>query len=298
MKPPIVDRQGIVRLPEGPDIIITTGPLVGLGDWAIYSTLAKRFAALGYKVYYDQDNAARNDDIVRAFQFDNPYYLGPSNAKPNAGYVRQGLFYEIANRYPIGAMEAMERAHGLPPPYSIAPYIDYTPKPFHLNLKDTVLIDFSAVSSSIGEQGIGEFLRVMKGRFRNAPFLQIVPPKFASMHPPQVAAPSIQINGIYEYLDALSSCRAWVGSEAGGQSLAAAVRGEHDVYDLDARPEIVVLSTPKTFNARGYTYRGADYRTTIFGNDKSGDNFFPKEVDTHVYELRCAMSYEEMRAKA
>lgn len=290
-----MDNLGNVRLPENP-IVISSGPLVGLGDWAIYSTLAKRFADLGYDVYYDKDNAARNDEIVEIFQTRNPHFKGPSDQKPNAGYVRQGLFYEIANRYPIGAIEAMERAHGLPGPYSIAPSVNYEPKRFPIDISAMVLVDFSAVSSNIGEQGKGEFLRAMKGRFRNAPFLQLIPPKFASLHPPTIAVDSVQIDGIYQYLDALASARAWVGSEAGGQSLAAAARGEHRVDDMDAHPELVVCCTPKTFNSRGYTYAGADYRVTIFGQDKSGDYFFPDELNRHVYELRCAMSFEQMRA--
>src|SRR5580693_7846066 len=99
MKPPIVDKDGLIRPPENP-IVLTTGPLVGMGDWAIYSTLAKRFAEAGYDVYADADNAARNDEIKHLYQDTNPYFKGVSNAKPNAGYVRQGLFYEIANRYP------------------------------------------------------------------------------------------------------------------------------------------------------------------------------------------------------
>jgi hypothetical protein len=138
----------------------------------------------------------------------------------------------------------------------------------------------------------------MKGRFRNAPFIQLLMPKWAALTPSMVQCDSVQVESIYQYLDMLHGARAWVGSEAGGQSLAAAVRGEHDVYDLDARPELVVLSTAKTYNSRGYTYRGVDYRVSIFGDDKSGDYFFPHEIDQHVYELRCAMSHTEMRERA
>lgn len=301
MKPPIVDKDGFIRPPENP-IVLTTGPLVGLGDHAVLTTLPKRFKEAGYTVYLDKDNAARNDEIVQALWKENPYIDGLSDLKPNAGYVRQGLFYEIANRFPIGSIEAAERAHGLPPPYSVAPFIAYQPKKFRFDLSQTVLIDFSAVSSKIGEQGLGEFARAMKGRFirsdvrSQCEFLQIIPPKFASLHPPQFACPSIEIGGIYEYLDALASCRGWIGSEAGGQSLAAAVRGEHDVYDLEARPEVVVCSTVRTFNSRGYTYRGVDYRVSQFGDDKTSDMFFTLESQVHTYELRCAMSYEQMRS--
>lgn len=295
--PRTVDRSGKIFMPEG-DIILGAGRLVGAGDHWIYSTLAKRFTELGRKCYLHRVTCARNNDVLDMVWGRNPYILGTTDRAPNAGYCRQGLFYEVANRMPIGCIAAMEMAHGLPPPYSIAPYINYQPKKFHFDLKDTVLVDFSAVSSKISEQGIGEFLRTMKGRFRNAPFLQLLPPKNVMLHPPQIACPSVQINSIAEYMDALSGARAWIGSEAGGQSFAATVRGEHTVYELDARPEIVVCGTMKTVNSRGYTYAGVDYRSTIFGEDKSGDYFFPDEMKVHQYELRCEWSLEQMRSES
>lgn len=300
--PQVVDRQGHIYMPEG-DIIIGTGSLVGAGDHFIYSTLAKRFHDLGRKVYLYRVTCARNNEILDMVWGRNPYIIGTTDRAPNAGYVRQGLFYEVANRYPIGCIEAMERAHGLPPPYGVAPYVNYQPKPFRFDLSETVLIDFSAVSSKISEQGLGEFARAMKGRFirsdvrLQAAFLQVIPPKYASLHPPQFACPSIEINGMEDYFDALGSCRAWVGSEAGGQSFAAAVRGEHRVYEMDARPEIVVCCTIRTLNSRGYTYATSDYRGTIFGDDKSSDYFFPDEMKQHNYALQGAWSLEQMRSE-
>lgn len=297
-RPTVNLHTGEILLPEGPDIIITTENLVGLGDHAIYTTLPRRFTELGYNVYLDKDNRGRNDEMMGALWTRNPYIKGLSDKKPNAGYMRQGLFYETANRYPIGAIEAMERAHGLPPPYSIAPYINYDPKPFHFDVREAILVDFSAVSSRIADQGLSEAVRVLQGRFRNAAMLQLVPPKHTALHGARIQLPSVQIESIYQYLDALGSCRAFVGSEAGGQSLAAAVRGEHDVYDLDARPEVVSIMTVQTFNDRGYTYRGVDYRTTVFGQDTEHDYHFPHELLTHVYSQRCAMSFAQMRALA
>ena len=293
----IVDAVGEPLLPEG-DIIITTGPLVGLGDHAIYSTLAKRFHELGRTVYMDRENAARNDEIMDLFWQSNPYIAGKEDRKPNAGYVRQGLFYELTNRYPLGCIGAMERAHGLPPPYSLAPYAAYQPKPFTHDISQHVLLDFSAVSSKVGEEGIAQHLRAMKGRFRNAPFLQLLPPQWASLHPPMISCESVQVDSIWQYLDMLSSCRAWVGSEAGGQSLAAMVRGEHDMYELGVRPEVVCVMTPQTYNDGGYTYRGVNYRTTNFSADRSGDYHFPHEVQQYVYERQCAASLDHMRARA
>lgn len=298
--PQVVDRTGTIYMPEG-DIILSAGHLVGAGDHFIYSTLAKRFHELGRKVYLYRITCARNTEILDMVWGRNPYIIGTTDRAPNAGYVRQGLFYEVANRLPgHRAIEAMERAHGLPPPYSLAPWVNYTPKKYHIDLSGAILIDFSAVSSKISDQGIGEHLRAMKGRYRNAPFVQLIPPKFASLHPPQIRCESIQLpseGSIYAYFDALASCRAWVGSEAGGQSFAAAVRGEYDVYDLDARPEIVCVMTPQTENDGGYTYRTTEYRTTVFGQDRSTDYHWPIEMANHVYNIRCEWSLEQMRSE-
>lgn len=295
--PRVVDPAGTIYMPEG-DIILGTGKLVGAGDHFIFSTLAKRFHDLGRKVYLFHQTCARNTDILDMVWGRNPYIIGTTDRAPNAGYVRQGLFYEVANRLPgHRSIEAMERAHGLPGPYSIAPRVNYEPKKHRLIKNTDILIDFSAVSSKISEQGIGEHLRAMKGRFRGANFVQVIPPKFASLHPPQIKCDSIQIDGIEEYFDALASCRAWVGSEAGGQSFAAAVRGEFDVYDLDARPEVISVMVPQTENDRGYTYRGVDYRSTVFGQDHTSDYHFPIEMQTHVYDIRCEWSLEQMRSE-
>lgn len=277
------------------DIILSTGPLGGLGDHLIYSTLPERYALLGHDVYLDRDNLCRNDEIHDIIWAHNPFIKGTTDRKPNAGYVNQGAFYDIANRFPIGSVEAMERAHHLPPPYSIAPRIYYEPRPFTIDLSDSVLVDFSAISSTIAAQGISDTLVKMNDRFPGKNFLQVTFPSGIIRQGPGIEGPSIRVNSIFEYADALGSCYAWVGSEAGGQSLAAAVRGPHDVYDLVARPEIVCVISPKTFNSRGYTYRGIDYRVTVYGN-VSGDYWDAYEVPYQRYQQLCRRTVEEARA--
>jgi len=261
----------------------------------VYSTLPERFAELGHDVYLDQDNLARNPEIIDLIWAKNPHIKGTSDKKPNAGYCKQGLFYDIAGKFPIGSIEAMERAHGLLPPYSIAPRIYYEPQPFMIDLSQAVLADFSAISSSISGQGISDMLLQMNNRFPGKQFYMVTFPEGIIREQPPVDGPSIRVNSIYEYVDALASCYAWIGSEAGGQALAAAVRGEHDVYDMVAHPEIIAVLSPKTFNSRGYTFRGVDYRVTVTGNI-AGDYWDPVEIGRDRYELMCRRSVEEVRA--
>ncbi len=263
----------------------------------MYSTLAKRFAGLGYDVYYDKDVAARSPETIALFYADNPHFKGPTDLKPNAGYVRQGLFYELANRHPHSSIEAMERAHGLPPPYSIAPWCSYEPKGFHIDLSESVLVDFSAVSSKLADTGIEQFLRAMKGKFRGAPFVQMLLPKRVSLHAPRITCDTIAVESLRQSLDMMAHARGYVGSEAGGQSLAAIARGEHPYWHWDARPEISILISPATHNDMGYVYATSDYRATNFTQDRDADWHFPPEMAAHVYALRCALSLEQMRGR-
>lgn len=282
-------------MPEG-DIVLTAGPLLGLGDHSVWTTLPERFANLGHDVYLDKDNRASNPEIFDLLWKRNPYIKGLSDRKPNAGYVRQGLFYVIANELPgYRSIEAVERAHGLPPPYSMAPRIYYEPKPFIMtDLSDAVLLDFSAVSSKIGLRGIQDAIDYsvnarfgkVHGFVSGAKFLTIVHRKFSINNEAPILGSKYQVQSIFEYVDMIAACRAWCGSEAGGQALASAVRGDHDVYEIGVRPEVVVTITPATFNSRGYTFRNVDYRVTGSG-DNAIDYFRPVEVENLKYEVTC-----------
>lgn len=282
--------KGDMKDPNGGalgSVTISAGPLLGLGDHAIYSTLPERLTKLGYTVWLDADTSCSNDEVFDLFWRKNPFIKGLSDKKPNVGYCKQGLFYEIANRLPgYRSIEAMERAHGLPPPYGLAPKVYYQPKPFKFDLKNFVLVDFSSVSSKIGSRGISEAIRMAQGRFRNPHFLQIMFKKHISLHNPQIGSQSYLVTSIYEYLDMLNACRGWIGSESGGQSLASAIRGEASVYDEIWHPEIVCTMTPQTFNSRGYTYANVDYHVTS-DTDCTQDYWIPHEVATHTYENLC-----------
>lgn len=269
------------------DVILSTGPLLGLGDHSVFTTLPERFAKLGHDVYLDKDIATSNPQIGEALWQANPYIKDLTDRKPNAGYVRQGLFYDIANRIPgYRSIEAMERAHALPSPYSIAPKLYYTPRPPFMDVSNKILMDYSSVSSKIGMRGLEEAVKMSRERWYDPHFLQILHAKHVSFHAPPISAESYQVASIYEYLDLLAACKAWVGSEAGGQALASAVRGEHDVYEEGVRPEVWCTITPPTFNSRGYTFRNVNYHVTS-DTDGTMDFWAPSEVATMKYTQQC-----------
>lgn len=275
-----------------PKIVITFGPLGGTGDVSLYSTLPERYTDAGFDVYLDQDNLTRNPESFDLFFGKNPHIIGSSDLKPNAGYTMQGRFYDVANRFPIGSIEAMERAHGLKPPYSLAPKIYYEPQPFRINLAQCVLVDFSAISSTITSQSVSDFLVKMNDRFPGKQFYQVMFPDGVSRKDNIMEGPSIQMNSIYEYVDAIASCYAWIGSEAGGQAIAAAVRGEHDVYEMAAHPELICAINKMTYNSRGYTFRGVDYRLVTADGP---DYFVPAEVHYERYGMMCRRTVEDAR---
>lgn len=308
MKQSDLDAILTPKMPEG-DIILTVGPLLGMGDHAVMSTLPERFTQLGRDVYLDADTESSNPEIRDLVWQHNPYVKGLSDKKPNAGYVRQGHFYDIANRLSgYRSIEAMERAHGLPPNpltghYGLAPKLCgvgydgrkyYQPKPTKLALDRVVLMDFSAVSSKLSREAIQEAIRMARSKFKEPPFLQVLHPPWIVVNQERLIDSVQLVTSIYEYIDMLAACRGWIGSEAGGQSLAAAVRGEHDVYE-DGGLEIVVTSTRQTFNSRGYTYRNVDYRTTA--SDGQPDFWAPLEVKTMQYVTSCEIRKVEMRER-
>src|ERR1700678_4519099 len=125
------------------------GDLLGLGDHGVFTTLPERFSQMGYNVYLDKDTQASNTEVLELLWEMNPFVKGLSDKKPNAGYgfsgVIQGKAYELTNALPgHPGIQAVERANGLPPPYSLAPRIYYTPKKPPVDVSDVVLVDYSS----------------------------------------------------------------------------------------------------------------------------------------------------------
>ena len=258
----------------------------------LYSTLPERFAKLGHKVYLDDRVAARNDETLDLVWRRNPYIEGLTNRRPNAGYCKQGALYDELQRYPEGAnLEVMERVHGFGPPYSIAPEIHYTPKPYHQDLSNKILWDWSSLSSTITDDGWRRFMEKMVERFgvfnEGGPDVVVCQQLAEVGGIRQMSLPmecsQIGIRSIYQYADMIAGCRAWVGSEAGGQALAAAIRGPHTVWEYDARPEVVSLMAVGTRNSLAFCYRGVNYRSS---RECAGfDYLSPAEVQLHRYHV-------------
>lgn len=275
------------------EIILSTGPLGGCGDLSLYSTLPRRFATEGHEVYLHEDNFARNDEIIELWFGLNPFINGVSRLTPNAGYPNQGRAYDILNRLPLGsAIEGFERAHGFGPPYSLAPETHYKPKPCATDMSNVTLFDMHSLSSAIHEIGWARFHQKMTDRF--GPLSLVTLP--TTIAPPIEQPAGVECygaNSIFEYFDMLCACKAWCGSEAGGQALAAAARGEHRVFEVGVRPEVVSLMAPNTFNSRAFCFAGVDYRTSKYA---AGEDYLePVEVPYYRYHEVCKTNITSMR---
>lgn len=299
------------------EIVLSTGPLGGLGDHFLYSTLPQRFAQEGHTVYFYEQNMARNDEILELLWGMNPFITRcecdrkkfvdetfsyheprcPTRTAPNAGYVKQGKFYDTVNTLPHGCSnEAMERAHGMPPPYSRSPKIYYKPRPYLHDLSSITLLDMHALSSSIdGQLGWAPFHQKMVDRFGARIAVLRFPPHLVRSIPQPEGVQSFLVSSIFQYVDMLAACRAFIGSEAGGQALAAAVRGEPDVFDRTARPEIVCLMASNTYNSKAFCFRGVDYHVSKWHG--GADWLDPVEVAHYRYHETCSVTVMQKRAE-
>lgn len=170
-----------------------------------------------------------------------------------------------------------------------------------MNLEGAVLMDFSAISTTFGKDGLQQMFDKMTARFPNRQFYRVTFPEGVTGKDPFEAGPAICMNDIYEYVDAMASCYAVICTEAGAQALAAAVRGEHDCYDLSVRPEICAIIQPMTYNSRVYTFRGVDYRVTVHANNlhdyfTTDGSLGPPEVPYGRYQLMCRRTVEMARS--
>ena len=289
----------------GKDVILTTGPLVGLGDHMLWSTLPKRFKDEGHNVLLDSECYARNDEIFDIL-WKGALEAGDIDAltdrKPNAGYGLggevHGRFYDLLQFFPEGHnIEVMERAHNFPPPYSMAPRIYYTPQPYFQDLSQSVLFDFSALSSEIADEGWKAFVTEVWGRRYHNREMVLAQQKTEiggrrQLHFP-IQPSSIAVKSIYQFCDMIASCHAIMCSEAGAQALAAAIRGEHPAGEEGARPDILSLMTVTTRNSRAFCYRGVDYHSSLYFKGSDGilrtgmDYLNPVEVHTARYAAMC-----------
>ncbi|MHB8590777.1 MAG: hypothetical protein ACYDBO_02180 [Vulcanimicrobiaceae bacterium] len=228
-------------------------PIGGLGDALLFSTLPELYAYRGDQVYISERTDCRNPEAFDLVYAQNPYIEGVL-AREAADLVigiphEREFFFEARKwRDPITCMEAL---HGFPSATAIRqrPRIYYEPKWLD-EWHDRVFVDPSSISQEFPEPIFEDFcLRLFDPQSFD---LRIMESKYSDNHGSMRHFAPYVVRDIYEYIDIIASCKAFVCTESGSQSLAAAVR----------RDGIYALCTTMTFNSRFYIYPAVNYTVT------------------------------------
>ena len=234
------------------DRIIISQPWGGLGDNLQFSTLPELFHQVGIPTYVSTQNAYRNAEIQELVWKMNPYISGFSDDPPNAGAIRNA-YLPFSNK--LAFIERIEAAHDLKPANRF-PKVYYEPQQIK-GVQDLILVDLGSVSVRSSHKDLTQFLRTIsaeyepdKERYREVRFASVVSPQ------QKLRFPELQthdVANIFEYCDALYSCKAFLTVHSGAQSLAVALR--HKRPDMG----IYCCCTVNQYNGKGYIYDNVRY---------------------------------------
>jgi hypothetical protein len=234
------------------DKIIIHQPWGGLGDNLQFSTLPALFAAHGIRSYISTRNAVRSPEFGQLVWGYNPFIVGDSDEQPNAG---SSIPFEHVPMS-FGYIERIEVAHGLSPA-SRFPKVYYQPAK-RRDLEAAILVDLGSVSVHHRRSGLAEYVKSVVLHYGYDPgcilqvrFKKSLGPQYNNFELPGVT-PFVP-RDIFEFCDALYSCKALITVHSGTQSLAVALRGDAD------SPIIHCYCTPTQFNGRGYIFPNVEY---------------------------------------
>lgn len=232
----------------------------GTGDNMLYGTLPQLYHDRAYvagsqiEVLIRNFPPKRNQQAYDLIWGTNPYVDGYTDDPPNAGvYAIVNDFIGEAKRWrsPIAAVEYL---HGFDPVNRV-PKLYYKPQ-HRADVAEKVLFSPRSISARFGLGALAEFAREVC-RWHGYDFEQLVileskfdGPNGAGVMPTHKR---YMVGDYFEKTDMIASCRAFLSTESGDQSIAAAVRGERETH---------VLCSPWTFNDKIFIYDGPIYRVT------------------------------------
>lgn len=207
-----------------------------------YSTLPEVFLeVLGKETFLSNFYQPRNTEIAQLVWWQNPFIKGFSSQKPNAGSTVPYV-WNLDRTF----IENIEISHGLPP-QNIRPKIYYQGKKIP-KLANCFLVDMSAITLSRGPfrlspEHLGAKLSELIDLHgsRNILFVRhnrtsFSPNSLRGYFSPESEFPFIKVfetDSIFHFVDALGSCRGFVGLHSGGVALAAAVRERNPSLDIE-----------------------------------------------------------------
>ena len=207
----------------------------GMGDSLEHSHLPRRFSEQGDEVYLSSRAQFRNTQIKKLVWDMNPFIKGLSDDEPNAGdaavsYRNDGL----------GFMSNWESVHGLKPETKY-PEVYYRPKTLS-SLQDKTLVDLSCVSLS-PDYNKDQLLEIAKSypNYMSMLFVSNISDGHFDLND---NLNGYVIHNIFDYCDAIYSCKKFVCLFAGGNALASALQRTKKI-DVDC----LIVDCPKTQSA-------------------------------------------------
>lgn len=255
--------------------IILDAPVGGLGDGLLYSTLPELYAKdLGCPIYITPNTTCRNSEVHALLYDANPFIRGVRAPAPGdmvIGSPIAGRSFVRASRFDTDPIGLIEQLHGFRR-RNTRPKIWYTPQ-YLSKWVDVIVVDPRSHSQHFPTAIFETFYRRMKfDQHQPALSTIVLTSRFAGAHGALTLGDEelYQVRDIFEYIDIIYSCAKFVCTEAGGQSLAAAVR----------KDGIFVLCTTATYNSKFFIYPGVNYTVTgtltsdFIANDAEGEGLF------------------------
>lgn len=224
--------------------IVLREPRGGLGDGLLYSTLPELLA--GNEVVIQA--RPRNPEVKRLLYDDNPFVSRvvdiDDTEPPNAGSVHDREFFPEARHW-TSPIALVEKLHGFLPK-NTRPKIYYQPTLLS-EWADKVVADPRSICQQFPPYTFNAFAERLFPRDE----ITVVDSIHSGTNGQGALSdcPQHRVSSIYEYCDIIASCRAFLVTESGGHSLAAAIR-EDGIY---------VACTNAHINSRFFVYPGVLY---------------------------------------
>jgi hypothetical protein len=239
----------------------------GLGDNLAYSALPRLYKGAGARRVLISTRTnygeplSRNPEVLELVWRSNPFVDGITDEAPNVGETGwPPTDYFHAAKRSASPIDTTAMVHGLgilradgtrlvPP----KPDLFYAPKP-RADFSDKIICDPRSISQGFGNDVFARFVEFIVRWHRLTGAVMVIDSRHAGAHGADILpdAPRYMVGDLREYIDVISSAKAFLVTEAGGQSLAAATRSAGTF----------VLITTRAFNERNFLWPGNCYCAT------------------------------------
>lgn len=195
----------------------------GLGDNLAHSTIPKLCGKYGYECYLSKSNKFNNDETYELLFKDIPFI-----DEKNSSWIDN---YKVQKNKEWNHLRSIQLGYGFEEaPYSY-PIINYTPK-LKEELKDKTLVDLSGTHYfNFFKQYFNNdnLLKIYKKILTLANFeniLQIQKNNYNDTDSINVTNKRYKISNLFEYCDALFSCKNFITLDSGQSNLASGIKNQ------------------------------------------------------------------------